>query len=136
MTAWLHSHINNQSSYNLTLVDKRVFGSRNYQWQRPANEPPKEPPANVPAKTAIRGAWTVWADDLIGAMVGCDVTYEADVDGFKLRIVLTADAADTTSGAIPPQFQVSKPDIVNVYYNRDSSHREINVNWTIRDWPD
>jgi len=131
MTAWLHSHINNQSSYDLILVDKRVFGSRNYKWQAAD----REPPAKIPAKTATQVPYVVWADDLIGAMVGCEVTYKASVEGFELRIVLSGDASDTTGGAIPPQFEVSKPDIVNVYSKRDHDHREIELYWTIKDWP-
>jgi hypothetical protein len=131
MTAWLFSHIINESSYDLNLVEKRVSGTRNYKWQSPE----REPPAKIPAKTTSQ-VYVVWADDFMGAMVHCDVTYEADVDGFKLRIVLSADAADTLSGAIPPTFEMSKPDILNVYSRRDSSHREINLYWTIRDWPD
>jgi len=40
MTAWVHNHINNESSYDLILVDKRVGGSRNYKWQSADREPP------------------------------------------------------------------------------------------------
>jgi hypothetical protein len=132
MTAWLHSRINNESSYDLILVEKRVFGSKNYKWQSKE----REPSAKIPAKTAMQGPYVVWAEDLIGAQVGCDVTYEASVDGFVLRIVLSANASDTTGGAIPPQFEVSKPNILNVYHRRVGEHREIEVYWTIRDWPD
>jgi hypothetical protein len=131
MTAWLHSHINNESSYDLILVEKRVFGSKNYQWQ----SKDREPPAKIPSKTAT-GPYVVWADDFMGAQAGCDVTYEANVDGFVLRIELSADASDTTGGAIPPRFTTSKPNILNVYNRRDHTHREINVYWTIKDWPD
>lgn len=132
MTAWLHSNINNESSYDLILVEKRVFGTRNYKWQ----SPDREPPAKIPAKTAVRSAWVVWADDPIGAQAGCDVTYEASVDGFAVRILLSADAQDTTGGPIPPQFQVSKDKILNVYHRRTGPHREIEIYWTIKDWPD
>jgi hypothetical protein len=132
MTAWVHNHINNESSYDLILVDKRVGGSRNYKWQAAD----REPPAKIPAKTAVSPAYVAWADDLIGAQVCADVTYEASVDGFVLRIELQACASDTTGGAIPPRFEVSKPNIVNVYHRRDREHREIEVYWTIRDWPD
>ena len=131
MTAWLHSHIINESSYDLILVEKSVSGSKNYKWQAPDREPPDK----IPARTTSR-VYVVWADDLIGAMVHCDVTYEADVGGYKLRIALSAGAADTLSGAIPPQFEVSKPDILNVYNKRSSTHREIELYWTIKDWPD
>jgi hypothetical protein len=132
MTAWVHNHINNESSYDLILVDKRVGGSRNYKWQ----SADREPPAKIPAKTAVSPAYVAWADDLIGAQVYAEVTYEASVDGFVVRIILGASAADTTGGAIPPTFEVSKDKILNVYVKRDHSHREIEVYWTIKDWPD
>jgi hypothetical protein len=73
MTAWVHNHINNESSYDLILVDKRVGGSRNYKWQAAD----REPPAKIPAKTAMNPAYVAWADDLIGAQVCADVTYRS-----------------------------------------------------------
>jgi hypothetical protein len=132
MNAWVHNHINNESSYDLILVDKKVSGTKNYKWQ--AKD--REPPAKIPAKTAVSPAYVAWAEDLIGAMVYTDVTYEASVDGFVLRIVLGAGAQDTLGSAGPPSIEVSKPNILNVYVRRHGDHGEIEVYWTIKDWPD
>jgi hypothetical protein len=132
MNAWVHNNISNESSHDLILVDKNVSGSKNYKWQSAE----REPPAKIPAKTAERPAYVAWAEDLIAAKVYTDVTYEASVVGFVLRVELGAGAQDTLGPAIPPVFEVSKPNILNVYHRRVGDHGEIEVYWTIRDWPD
>jgi hypothetical protein len=114
MNAWVHNNISNESSYDLILVDKNVSGSKNYKWQSAE----REPPAKIPAKTAVRPAYVAWAEDLIAAKV------------------YGAGAQDTLGPAIPPVFEVSKPNILNVYHRRVGDHGEIEVYWTIRDWPD
>ena len=132
MNAWVHNHIHNESSYDLILVEKRVGGTQNYKWQ----SADREPPAKIPAKTTVSPAYVAWAEDLIGAQVYTEVTYEASVDGFVLRIGLGAGAQDTLGPAGPPSAEVSKPDILNVYHKRKGDHGEIEVYWTIKDWPD
>ena len=43
---WAHGRINNESSYDLILVDKTLAGTDQYRWN-------KEPPVKIPAKTQM-----------------------------------------------------------------------------------
>ena len=130
MNPWIHCNVINQTSYELTLVDKGVTGSKNVRWST-------LPPDKIPANT--EGSFDAMADDLVWGYVSAHVTYEAAV-GFPVRIRLGGTANDHPGGGRGPSHEVSKDKIINVYEHTDPNdlqfHWEFTVYWTLREWPD
>jgi hypothetical protein len=132
---WVHCRIDNQSSYDLILVEKSFGGSKNYRWN-------KEPPAKIPAGTAMNDVYDAMADDAVWGYVYCQAKYDVSVDGFVVRITLSVTANDHPAGESGASWTITKDGkpkdkILNVYQNPKSPHgREITVTWTIREWPD
>jgi hypothetical protein len=129
---WIHCKVTNRTSYELRLVDKSVSGSKNFRWNT-------WPPDKIAAHTG-EAFFDAMADDLVWGNVSAHVTYEADIDGFSVRISLGGTANDHPAGGRGPSYQVSKDKIINVYQRTDPSdlklQREFTVYWTLREWPD
>ena len=136
MSAWIHCHIYNKSSYDLKMVEKHVNGSGilgvngTPQWHG-------EPPAVISAANGADVAFSAWNDPWL-SNIGLSVTYEADVDGFPLRIVFMASANEHPAGTQGEEARRSKDNMINVRTTTRSlrGNAEREIHWTLKDWPD
>jgi hypothetical protein len=136
MSAWIHCHIYNQSSYDLKLVDKPHVGGSgilgfhgNPRWNR-------EPPSAIPATTGSDNPFSAWNDPFL-SNIGVGVTYEADVDGFLLRMTFDASANEHPGGGQGQEVKMSKEKIINVHTSASVLRiGEREVHWKLKDWPD
>jgi hypothetical protein len=127
---WAHGRINNESSYDLILVDKTLAGTDQYRWN-------KEPPVKIPAKTQMNDIYDAMSNTLLWGYVSCGAVYEASVDGFVVRITFGITANDHPAGGSSASWKASKDKILNVYQKPpDPKGSEITVTFTIREWPD
>jgi hypothetical protein len=128
MNPWAHGRINNESSYDLNLVDKTLFGTDQCRWN-------KEPPVKIPAKTQMNDVYDATSNTAVLGYVSIGAVYEASVDGFVLKITFGITATDHLGGTSGADYKISKDKILNVYTQANTGY-EVTATFTVREWPD
>jgi hypothetical protein len=130
MNPWAHGRINNESSYDLILVKKTLFGTDQYRWN-------KQPPDKIPAKTQMNDIYDAMSNTLVWGYVSIGAVYEASVDGFVVTITFGITSNDHPAGESGASYKISKDKILNVYQHAHPDHgHEVTATFTVREWPD